>query len=215
MTTPPADWPSDWREIYLEAKGLACLRGFRLLFRDLGLELRSGEFAVLRGSNGSGKTTLLRILAGLLAPDMGTVTWHKAPEVAIHLVGHAVALKPFETPTTATENYVRLCGLSPVKLPLDAVLKRLELSRPKDVPVRFLSAGQKRRTVLARLLAVPRPIWLLDEPFSNLDSVGRDLVETLIAEHLGKGGMVIAASHNETRHADKRIVDISQWAEVA
>lgn len=206
---------ADWRKISLRAEGLASLRGFRLLFRDLDIDAASGSFTVLRGPNGSGKTTLLRILAGLMRPSQGEITWNEAPDEALHLIGHASALKPFETPRSATDSFIRLSGLKRKPALSDALLDRVGLGRPADVPVRFLSAGQKKRTLLARLLAVPRPVWLLDEPFANLDAAGRELVERLIAEQCAKGGIVIAASHDATKRAPDRTVDLSAAKTVA
>jgi len=206
---------ADWRKISLRAEGLASLRGFRLLFRDLDIDVASGSFTVLRGPNGSGKTTLLRILAGLMRPSQGEITWNAAPDEALHLIGHASALKPFETPRSATDSFIRLSGLKRKPALTDALLDRVGLGRPADVPVRFLSAGQKKRTLLARLLAVPRPVWLLDEPFANLDAAGRELVERLIAEQCAKGGIVIAASHDATTRAPDRTVDLSAAKTVA
>jgi heme exporter protein A len=210
-----SDAMMDWRKISLRAEGLASLRGFRLLFRDLDLEAASGSFTVLRGPNGSGKTTLLRILAGLMPPSMGEIGWDNTPDEAIHLIGHASALKPFETPRTATDGFIRLSGLKRKPALTDALLDRVGLGRPADVPVRFLSAGQKKRTLLARLLAVPRPVWLLDEPFANLDAAGRELVERLISEQCAKGGIVIAASHDETGLAPDVILDLAEARTVA
>jgi heme exporter protein A len=145
---------------------------------------------VLRGANGTGKTTLLRILAGLTRPETGRVT-RAAP---CHWFGHREGLKPQETPRMHLTLWARAWGPG---ADIDAVLTRMGLARPADVAARYLSAGQRRRTALARLLLEDRPVWLLDEPYTALDADGRALVDTLITQHRAKGGALIAAIHGE------------------
>jgi heme exporter protein A len=174
----------------LTGTGLGMIRGERVLFREIGLTLRAGEALVLRGANGTGKTTLLRILAGLTRPETGRVT-RAAP---VHWFGHREGLKPQETPRTHLALWARAWGPG---ADIDAVLTRMGLARPADVAARYLSAGQRRRTALARLLLEDRPVWLLDEPYTALDADGRALVDTLIAQHRAKGGALIAAIHGE------------------
>lgn len=166
------------------------IRGERVLFRDVSLTLEAGEALVLRGANGAGKTTLLRILAGLTRPEAGRVT-RDAPH---HWIGHREGLKPQETPRGHLKLWAKAWGSS---VSTDSALSRLGLARPADVAGRYLSAGQRRRTALARLLLEERPVWLLDEPYTALDADGRALVDTLIAEHRAKGGAIIAAIHGE------------------
>ena len=181
----------------LSGAGLGMIRGERVLFRDVGLTLHPGEALVLRGANGTGKTTLLRILAGLTRPEAGEVT----RTAAHHWVGHREGLKPQETPRGHLKLWARAWG-SPVNT--DAALARLGLARPADVAGRYLSAGQRRRTALARLLLEDRPVWLLDEPYTALDADGRALVDTLIAEHRARGGAIVAAIHGEAGFAASR-----------
>jgi len=178
----------------LAAAGLGMIRGERVLFRDVSLAVRSGEALVLRGANGTGKTTLLRILAGLTRPEAGQVT----REAAHHWVGHREGLKPQETPRAHLKLWAQAWGAGAAT---DSVLTRMGLARPADVAGRYLSAGQRRRTALARLLLEDRPVWLLDEPYTALDAEGRALVDALIAEHRSKGGTVIAAIHGEAGFA--------------
>jgi heme exporter protein A len=178
----------------LAAAGLGMIRGERVLFRDVSLTVRSGEALVLRGANGTGKTTLLRILAGLTRPEAGQVT----REAAHHWVGHREGLKPQETPRTHLKLWAQAWGAGAAT---DSVLVRMGLTRPADVAGRYLSAGQRRRTALARLLLEDRPVWLLDEPYTALDAEGRALVDALIADHRSKGGAVIAAIHGEAGFA--------------
>lgn len=172
----------------LTGAGLGMIRGERVLFRDVSLTVEAGEALVLRGANGAGKTTLLRILAGLTRPEAGRV----ARDAAHHWIGHREGLKPQETPRGHLKLWAKAWG-SPVST--DSALSRLGLARPADVAGRYLSAGQRRRTALARLLLEERPVWLLDEPYTALDADGRALVDTLIAEHRAKGGAIIAAIH--------------------
>ena len=178
----------------LSATGLGMIRGERVLFRDVSLAVRTGEALVLRGANGTGKTTLLRILAGLTRPEAGNV----ARGETHHWVGHREGLKPQETPREHLKLWAQAWGAGAAT---DSVLTRMGLSRPADVAGRYLSAGQRRRTALARLLLEHRPVWLLDEPYTALDAEGRALVDTLIAEHRTKGGAVIAAIHGEAGFA--------------
>lgn len=174
----------------LTGAGLGMIRGERVLFRDVGLSLYPGEALVLRGANGAGKTTLLRILAGLTRPEAGDAS----RDAAHHWVGHREGLKPQETPRGHLKLWAQAWGSS---VNTDAALARLGLSRPADVAARYLSAGQRRRTALARLLLEERPVWLLDEPYTALDAEGRALVDALIAEHRARGGALVAAVHGE------------------
>ncbi len=151
----------------------------------------------LRGPNGSGKSTLLRILAGLTRAHEGTVTFKNAgeDEPGRHYLGHLDAVKPSETAAEQAEFWARYFGRDPAEA-LKA-MKRVGLNGREQVPGRGLSAGQKRRLALVRLLVEPRPIWLLDEPTAALDIEGRALVTQLVAEHRASGGMVIAAIHGD------------------
>lgn len=174
----------------ISADGLGMIRGERVLFRGISLEVKPGDALVLRGANGTGKTTLLRILAGLTRPEAGCVA-RRAP---LHWFAHREGLKPAETPRAHLALWASAWGSSADR---DAILKRMGLTRPADVPARHLSAGQRKRTAMARLLLQDRPVWLLDEPYTALDAEGRKLVDTLIAEHRAAGGAVIAAIHGE------------------
>jgi heme exporter protein A len=178
----------------LAGKGLGMIRGERVLFREVSLSVRAGEALVLRGANGTGKTTLLRILAGLTRAEAGRVT-RDAPH---HWIGHREGLKPQETPREHLQLWHQAWGSS---ADTDSVLARMGLARPADVAGRYLSAGQRRRTALARLLLENRPVWLLDEPYTALDAEGRALLDSLIAAHRAQGGAVIAAIHGEAGFA--------------
>ena len=174
----------------ISGEGLGIMRGERVLFRDVSLSAGPGEAIVLRGPNGAGKTTLLRILAGLTKPEAGRVT-----SAAFHWLSHREGLKPDETPERHLQRWAKAWGADAGLI--DGVIDRVELDLPRDVPARLLSAGQRRRAALGRLMLVDRPVWLLDEPFSALDGDGRTLIQTLIAEHRKGGGAVVTAIHGE------------------
>lgn len=182
----------------LEARGLTIRRGFRLLFENLDLDLASGEIIQLTGPNGTGKSTLLRVIAGFLHPDVGVIRWHDLPEgseheTALHYHGHRDGLREALTPH---ENLAFAAGILGGERDLVvAALETLGVLPLADLPVQVLSAGQRRRVALARLLVAPRPVWLLDEPFAALDTDGQGLVVRLLSRHVASGGMAIVATH--------------------
>lgn len=205
MTASPVSSP------VLEVENLAAARGLRILFEGLSFRLSAGESLELRGHNGSGKSTLLRILAGLTRPHAGEVRYSGAGQdqnegAERHYLGHLDAVKPSETAAEQAAFWARYFGREP-SLAKDA-MKRVGLTGREQVPGRGLSAGQKRRLALVRLLIEPRPIWLLDEPTAALDIEGRGLVGQLVAEHRARGGMVIAAIHGEGFEGS-RTLDVS------
>jgi len=169
----------------LSANNLACQRGERLLFRGLALELTAGQALQVKGANGIGKSSLIRILAGLLRPLVGAVE----REGSVGLLDERPALDPALPLGKALGFWQRLDG------PGDAELAPLGLSGLLEVPVRYLSTGQKKRAALARLLGQEAPIWLLDEPLNGLDTRGVALVEALVAQHCAQGGIALVASH--------------------
>ncbi len=169
----------------LSAADLACRRGDRLLFARLSFALESGAALQLAGSNGIGKSSLIRILAGLLAPFAGSVS----REGAIALLDERPALDPHLPLGRALGFWQGIDG------PADNDAVRLGLSDLMDVPVRYLSTGQKKRAALARMIGQKAPVWLLDEPLNGLDTKGVALVEELAAEHCRAGGIAVIASH--------------------
>ncbi len=169
----------------LAARDIACRRGDRLLLRGLSFALGPGEALQLAGANGTGKSSLMRILAGLLAPFAGTVE----REGAIGLLDERPALDPHLPLGQALGFWQRLDG------PHDNRAADLGLAGLEDVPVRYLSTGQKKRAALARLIGQQAPLWLLDEPLNGLDTRGVALVEGLVAQHCGAGGIAVIASH--------------------
>ncbi len=185
----------------LTAEKLACARGERRLFDGLSFQVRAGQALAVEGANGAGKTSLLRLLAGFLAPTAGRIVTRQdgrdsddAEDRAklVGWLGHHDGLKP---QLAVAEQLAFYAGLYGRKVD-SAVLDRVGLIRQADLPCRYLSAGQRRRLALARLLVSERPLWLLDEPFAALDTSGQALVAQLMALHCGQGGIIIAATHD-------------------
>lgn len=182
----------------LEARGLSMRRGHRMLFRDLDLDLERGSVLQLSGPNGAGKSTLMRILAGFVRPDSGILRWTGAPDDAdiatsLHYHGHRDGLREALTPT---ENLTFAAGILGGDVGLiSSALECLGAASLADLPVQVLSAGQRRRVALARLLVAPRPVWLLDEPLAALDVAGQRLVDGMLDHHIRQGGMAIVATH--------------------
>jgi heme exporter protein A len=181
----------------LDADNLACRRGGRLIFEGLAFRLHNGEAIALTGRNGAGKSSLLAMLCGRLRPDAGTIRVEgaaEAPPVELsHFVGHRDGLK---TALTAQENLVfaqALLGDAALS-PADA-LAAVGLPHVAGLPVGYLSAGQRRRVALARLLVSRRPFWLLDEPMSALDLAAQAMLTGLMRDHLAQGGAILAATH--------------------
>jgi heme exporter protein A len=184
-------------KLALEAGNLACRRGGRLIFEGLAFRLGTGEAIALTGRNGAGKSSLLAMLCGRLRPDAGTIRIEGAPDIApielSHVVGHRDGLK---TALTAQENLAfaqALLGDSAAS-PAEA-LAVVGLPHVATLPVGYLSAGQRRRVALARLLVARRPFWLLDEPMSALDLAAQAMLTGLMRAHLSQGGAILAATH--------------------
>jgi len=180
----------------LAVEGLTCIRGGRKLFRGLSFGLGQGEAIVVTGPNGAGKTSLLRLVAGLLTPAEGRVVVEDSVQMAnelSHFVGHLDAVKGALTVGENLDFGRTLLGGGGIET--DAALKKLGIGSLADVPAQILSAGQRRRLALARLLVATRPLWLLDEPSTALDSEGQRTLIQLIVEHRASGGSVIAATH--------------------
>ena len=177
-------------------------RGDRHVLRGLSIEVTAGKVVHVAGSNGSGKTTLLRVLAGLLTPEEGSVTWQGQPITAnfdayaamLAYLGHSDALK---VDFSARENLAHEIGLRRPVTPaeLDDALAHVGLAGCRDLPARVLSAGQRRRLAMSRVMLTAAPFWILDEPFTNLDHVGVLLLSNVVAEHVDAGGAVIIATH--------------------
>ena len=186
----------------LEAREINAWRGDRHLLRDVSFAVEPGEFLKITGPNGVGKTTLIRVVCGLLPAESGVVEWRGRPVTSsndeyhadLAYLGHLNSLK---ADLTARENLRFLAGLrqSLGDADIDAALERVGILSRGDLAVRSLSAGQKRRLALARLLLSGAMLWILDEPVTNLDVAGIGLVEDLIRQHVGGGGLALAAAH--------------------
>lgn len=184
----------------LRARGLAFDRNDQPIFGPLDFHVDAGEALLVHGSNGSGKTTLLRVLAGLLQPSRGQILVRDAPASAEriaqtctllgHLLGHKGELSACENLEFAQGLFGRRSGID-----IEQALFDVGLAGFEDAPARQFSAGQRKRLALARLLLVPAPLWLLDEPYANLDLPGIELVNRLIGQHLERGGAALVTSH--------------------
>lgn len=173
----------------LEVIELACRRGGRKVFAGVSFSARSGELLALTGPNGSGKTTLLRALGGLGVPDSGTIAWTEAD---VAWLGHLDGLKG---DLTVRENLRFANRLRGADGDIEAALAAFDLTSLANRAVRALSAGQRRRTALARVAASRANTWLLDEPLNALDTAAQASLQTVLAKHLAAGGLVLAATH--------------------
>jgi heme exporter protein A len=184
---------------------LACVRGERLVFASLSFSLAEGQALILLGPNGSGKSSLLRLLAGLLKPAAGRLLWDSRPvgedreahAARLHFVGHQDAVKPVLSVEENLSFWARLHDPRAAVAATRTALERLGLWQLREVPGKLLSAGQKRRLNLARLIAAPARLWLLDEPTQGLDRWSVNTLETLCGEHRSAGGMIILSTHTE------------------
>ena len=195
----------------LEAINLGCVRGNRRLFRDLNFSLSPGGFLELRGPNGGGKTSLVRIICGLATPAEGEVRWHgtnvrklrEEYSASIAYVGHLNGVKD---ELTALENLVvaeRVAGNKLTLTQAGDALERAGLSNQRHLAARLLSAGQRRRLALARLLTSRAALWILDEMLTSLDGAGVELATDLIRTHLAGGGLTVFATHQELKLASE------------
>jgi heme exporter protein A len=182
----------------LIGRDLDCVRGGREVFSGLDFRVRAGEALVLTGPNGAGKTSLLRMIAGLLRPAAGRIELAGGEaELGVaeqaHYLGHQDALKPSLTVRENLQFWARYLGGGDEALA--SALTAVGLEELADLPAGYLSAGQRRRLSLARLLAVPRRLWLLDEPTAALDIAAQGRLTALMREHLGGRGIIIVATH--------------------
>ena len=179
-------------------------RGDRHVLRGVSLEVHPGELMHVSGPNGTGKTTLLRVVSGLLRPEKGSIAWQGRSiaataaeyQSALAYASHEPALK---SDLTALENLRFTVGLKRrvTAAELRSSLERTGVANCADLPARVLSAGQRRRVAMARVLAFQADLWLLDEPYTNLDASGSSLLSALLAEHVGQGGVALVVAHHD------------------
>jgi heme exporter protein A len=193
----------------LIANALSCERNGRVVFSGLSFAVGAGQYAELRGPNGSGKSSLLRLLAGLVPAMTGTVSAEPAGEHTLpqlcHYIGHHDALKNVMTVRENIRFWAQMLGEEAVA----EALAPFKMERLADDPVQLLSAGQRRRLSLSRLLAARRPIWLLDEPMTALDVASQQTLAGIVDHHLAGGGIVLAAIHGEGLRAPDHIISLS------
>jgi heme exporter protein A len=181
------------------------VRGDRLLFSNVSFSLTPGTFLQLTGPNGSGKTSLLRILCALMTPESGEIRWQGAQirslaeeySRSVTYIGHRIAVKE---ELSSLENLRISSGLTGTEITIaeaQEALATLGLAGRENLPARFLSEGQRRRSALARLIICNTKLWLLDEVLASLDHAASKLIESIIGEHLNKGGIAIVATHQE------------------
>jgi heme exporter protein A len=199
---------------------LVCVRGGRVVFAGLGFRLEAGGALVLTGPNGSGKSSLLRLMAGLARPAGGVLAWSGEDVVEdpathrarVHYVGHLDAVKP---DLTVAENLVFWAALRGGSDGAGArtrtALEAFGIPHLADVPGRYLSAGQRRRLNLARILAAPAPLWLLDEPKTALDTDAAGRVDAAVASHRAEGGMVVMSMHGGSLPEGAVVLDLAAF----
>ena len=198
----------------LSGRGVRCVRGGREVFSGLDFEASSGEALAVVGPNGAGKTSLLRLIAGVLAPAGGSIVLEGGEDELTlaeqsHYLGHRDALKPALSVSENLRFWRDFLG-GMTSDPAEN-LAIVELDHAARLPAAYLSAGQRRRLSIARLLTVRRPVWLLDEPTNALDTAGQKLFSTLMGDHLARGGLIIAATHMPLGIATRtlRVGDVS------
>jgi len=201
------------------ADQLSCRRSDRLIFQGLGFSVPPGGALLLLGPNGSGKSSLLRLLAGLLKPAAGQIFWGDEPlsqdreahAGRLHYLGHQDAVKPV---LTAEENLLFWARLHDPNTPasrIAAALAAFDLTRLAQTPGKLLSAGQHRRLALARLLAAPAPLWLLDEPSVGLDHQSVARLEAILADHRAQGGIVALSTHAEIALPNAQVLQLDDF----
>jgi heme exporter protein A len=215
---PPA--PSPFPSGDFTGRALACRRGERLIFRGLDFTLPAGGALVLIGPNGSGKSSLLRLMAGLTPPAAGALAWGGATlgddpaahRARLHFIGHSDALKPFLSAGESLAFWARMRGATGEIAP---ALARFGLAGAADLPCRYLSAGQRRRLALARLVAAPAALWLLDEPLTSLDIEAAAQLLDAIAAHRRAGGRIVLSTHAAIELADATRLSLADFRAAA
>jgi heme exporter protein A len=205
--------------VNLEVKELSCTRGGRQVFSGVDIRLSPSELLVVTGPNGSGKSSLLRVLAGFLSPTEGTICWdgtsitedREAHGARTHYVGHQNAVKSVFTVEENLAFWAGFEGAAGVESRISSALDQVGLRAQADLPAGFLSAGQRRRLNLARLVVHPTALWLLDEPTAALDDASAEIVARMIRDHCTGGGIAIAATHLDLGIEAAQGLDINDY----
>ena len=200
----------------LEARAITCVRGDRELFSRLDLQVSAGECLHIRGENGVGKTSLLRLLTGLASPESGEVLWNGVPikkesseyHSKLLFLGHRDALKEDLTALENLRMYAAIDGIDLTDVEAFSTLWRFGLKGREDLPVNCLSAGQKKRVLMARMLTRRAQVWILDEPFNALDTQAVHELQDLIVQHLEGNGLVVLTSHQPLALPQLRVLDL-------
>lgn len=217
----PLDSPSAaFPRIGFAGRKLACRRGERLVFRGLDFTLQAGGALILVGPNGSGKSSLLRVMAGLTPPTTGTLSWdgadvckdREAHRARLHFIGHADALKPVLSAEEILRFWAGMRATAKTDAPdIGAALAQFGLGAAAQWPCLYLSAGQRRRLTLARLVASAAPLWLLDEPMTGLDSEAAAQLLAAIIAHRGSGGCVVLSTHAALDLAEAAVLSLADF----
>jgi heme exporter protein A len=210
-----------FEQIEFSGASLSCRRGGREVLTGLSFRLSSGEALILRGPNGSGKTTLLRLMAGLSQPTHGRMLWNGAPiseDLTTHgarlgFLGHLDAVKSAPTVRENLAFWAKLRSADAAHI--STALQAFGLSHLATIPGRVLSAGQRHRLALARLMVSNAPLWLLDEPTNTLDDAALNALRSVLHGHLDRGGLVVIASHGESMIAHARTLDVRTTRQAA
>ncbi|MBT3204266.1 MAG: cytochrome c biogenesis heme-transporting ATPase CcmA [Gammaproteobacteria bacterium] len=199
----------------LQTSDLTCVKDDRVLFEDLNISLSAGQMLLVEGKNGSGKTSLLRILTGLNLPESGYVLWKGEPidkvgpdyYEQVNYIGHHDGIK---RDLTCLENLrlVQAMG-KPLPIDLDDALDKVNLYRFGDNFVATLSAGQKRRLAMARLVVTEAKLWIMDEPFTSLDKASMAMFQQMFEQHLANGGVIVMTSHHDIEMPDSDVVRLN------
>ncbi len=217
MASPGTSFSRATAVTALAAEGLACQRGGHVIVQPLSFELHAGNALILRGPNGAGKTTLLRTIAGFLRPAAGLVRVRgpkgdATAEGFLHFIGHANGIKPRLSVIENVGFWRRYYGGSGDAEAAETALEAFDLLDLADYRAAHLSQGQARKLGLARLLAAPRPIWLLDEPSVSLDAASTKKLEAAIVRHLSAGGLAIVSTHLDLSLGDAAILELARAA---
>lgn len=188
--------PTNDTNLRLRVHDLTIARAGRILFRPISFTLEASQVLVVKGANGSGKTTLLKTLAGFGAPYRGQIDMEPSRQRLLAWQGHMDGLKPMLTVSENLNFSIRFLGDFELER-MRSAMEKMDIAHLKDMPCRYLSAGERRRVALARVLGSACPIWLLDEPTAPLDQEGCERLQTAIMHHLNQGGMAIIATHRQ------------------